>query len=182
MPSLPSSTSALRVSFWLDASRAPLMAGGAAAGALSAALFLQHVMGVQPCVLCVWQRWPYAVVLALAVAAGTLGPRAPRTVWLCLALMALAGATNTGIAVFHSGVERHWWAGTPGCGVPDAAASLEDFRAALLERPVVRCDEIPWTLLGLSPANYNVFLSSALALFAGLAVWRGRRAAMTRQQ
>lgn len=151
--------------------QAPLLAGVIAAGALGSAFFLQHVMGVQPCVLCVWQRWPFAVVLGLALATTIAAGKRPCARLPGLGLIALAGTINAGIAVFHSGVERHWWTGTPGCGVPDAAQTLESFRAALLERPVVRCDEIPWTLFGLSPANYNIVLSSGLALMAGFAAW-----------
>ena len=40
---------------------------GASALALAGALVSQYVLGMQPCPLCIWQRWPYAVVMVLSV-------------------------------------------------------------------------------------------------------------------
>ena len=49
---------------------------GASAGSLLAAFFFQYVIGLQPCVLCIWQRWPYAVVIALSIVyVGLVGVR-----------------------------------------------------------------------------------------------------------
>lgn len=135
----------------------------ASAATLLAALFFQYVVGLAPCVLCVWQRWPYVAVLVLGVVALAGGPR------LRAAMLALMGATflvGAGIALFHIGVEQHWWAGTSGCGVTATADSLEALRAQVLNAPVVRCDEVPWSLFGLSMAGYNFIISLVLAAAA----------------
>ena len=89
-----------------------------------------------------------------------------------LVLIGVIMLVDTGIAVFHVGVEQHWWAGTPGCGVPTPAATLEEFRARLMATPTVRCDEVQWTLFGISLAGYNVGITLVLALFAFLAARR----------
>jgi disulfide bond formation protein DsbB len=92
---------------------------------------------------------------------------------LAAGVAALAG---TGIAVFHVGVEQHWWQGTAECGSTlGAASSIEDMRRMLLAQPVVRCDEVAWSLFGISMAGYNALISLGLAAFALAALRQGLR-------
>ena len=119
----------------------------ASATTLLAALFFQYVGGLAPCVLCIWQRWPYVAVLVLGLVAIAAGPRLRAAV---LALMAATFLVGAGVALFHVGVEQHWWAGTSGCGVTATADSLEALSAQVLNAPVVRCDEVPWSLFWMS--------------------------------
>lgn len=142
-----------------------LLLGLASAGVLAAAFVFQYGFGYQPCVLCVWQRWPYAAVVAFAALTLAFGHwrGVGDALLVASGLALLAGA---GIAAYHVGVEQHWWAGTPGCGVPGPADSLEALRAQVMAAPVVRCDEVPWSLFGISMAGYNVPISLALAAFA----------------
>ena len=137
----------------------------ASVGSLLAAFFFQYVIGLQPCILCIWQRWPYAIVIVLAA----LTLATVRSARLKAALLALCGVAlliGGGIAVFHVGVEQHWWTGTPGCGVPATANSLEEMRAQIMAAPVVRCDQVAWSLFGISMAGYNILISLALAAVA----------------
>lgn len=156
--------------------RAPLLLLLASIAVLGSALASQYIGGLQPCVLCLYQRVPYAAVILIAGVALFLppGPRAA-----ALALAGLALLTGAGIAVFHVGVEQHWWQGTAECGTIDAAAdSLEALRAQVLAAPTVRCDEIPWSLFGISMAGYNVLTSLGLGIAGLIAARRligGRR-------
>lgn len=156
-----------------------LLAAGSA-GVLAAAFFFQHALGYQPCILCIYQRWPYAAVIALAVASLALQPRwKVGGVDALLAVCGLALLANAGIAAYHVGVEQHWWAGTAACGGGGAAAdSLDALRAQIMAAPVVRCDEPAWTLFGVSMAGYNVLLASAMAAYAFLAA---RKTYLTQQ-
>jgi len=150
----------------LDDPRQPALALAlASAGVLAAAFVFQYGFGYQPCVLCIWQRWPYACVLALSALLLLLGRR-HRIGWALLAASGVALLVNSGIAFYHVGVEGHWWTGTPGCGVTGSALTIEDLRAQVMRAPVVRCDEVQWSLFGISMAGYNVVISLALAAFA----------------
>jgi disulfide bond formation protein DsbB len=137
----------------------------ASAGTLGAALFFQYVVGLAPCVLCIWQRWPYVAVVALSVLALLLRRRRG-VVALLLGLSGLALLVGAAVGVFHVGVEQHWWTGTSGCGAAGGATTLEELRAQVLAAPVVRCDEAAWSLFGVSMAGYNVAISLVLSLFA----------------
>ncbi len=144
-----------------------VLAAGASATLVIAALAFQYLGGLAPCPLCILQRWPHllgAVTGPVALAIG--GPALP-------VLGAAAMLAGTGIALYHSGVEQGWWDGPATCAAPDISAlSAEDLLAQIMEAPVVRCDEIPWTLLGLSMASWNALASLVLA---GLWLMAARR-------
>lgn len=159
----------------------PLAIFAVCAGALAGALFLEHVMGVLPCILCLYQRVPFAVAGALAAFA-LLPGIAPN---LRRALVALCGVTflvNMGIAGYHVGVEQHWWAGTEQCAAPAGGApqSLAELQAALENPPqLARCDEVGWSLFGISLPGYNIVLSLILGAASLIAaarpeLWRRR--------
>jgi len=153
-----------------------LTLGGISAASLAMAYIAQYAYGLQPCVLCIYQRIPFALVVAFAVL-GLLTGKYPR---LWLGLSALALAANSVIASYHTGVERKWWPSfLEGCTIPEMKGDITDVLAQIQAAPVVRCDEIPWTdpVLGLSMANYNVALCLALALFAALACCKKMRGA-----
>jgi len=135
-------------------------------GSLLFALAMQFGFGIHPCVLCLWQRLPYGVVAILALLAWAWKPYRPQTAFL-LGLCSFCFLIGMGLAVFHSGVERHWWLGTSGCAIqPLQGASVDDLREALLHTVTARCDEIVWTIFGLSMANLNIVWSLASAFFA----------------
>ena len=144
----------------------------AAVGALGFALISQFGFGHDPCVLCLWQRVPYGVVIVLAVLALVIRPYGLITKWL-LALCALALLVGTGLAVFHTGVEQHWWLGTSGCTIqPLDGSPIQSLREKLLSTGVAHCDQISWTFLGFSMANWNIPVSLVLTLFAAFVAWQ----------
>lgn len=150
----------------------------AALGALGAALISQFAFDLEPCVLCIYQRVPYAAVLFL----GAVG------IWVTMinrahlaVLTGLVFAAGAGVALYHVGVEQHWWPSAAGCGgVTDIPANFENFRAGLRDlKPVKPCDEIDWTLFGVSMATYNMAVSLGLAavcLFAARRIGGGKSA------
>jgi disulfide bond formation protein DsbB len=122
---------------------------------LGAAFASQYIGGLRPCVLCIYQRYPYGVVIALGLLV-LLAWRQPRIAAGLTVLAAIALFVDAGIAAFHVGVEQHWWQGTDECSnLIDPNLSIEDLKKALQEQPVVACDEVAWSLFGISMAGYN---------------------------
>ncbi|MGP1396510.1 MAG: disulfide bond formation protein B [Inquilinaceae bacterium] len=129
---------------------------------LGTALASQYWGGLRPCELCLYQRWPYAAAIGLALLAVAVA-RARRLLLASIGVALLAGA---GIAAFHVGVEQHWWAGLESCGSATlSGGSAAELREQLLATPVVRCDEVVWSLFGISMAGYNLIASLALGMF-----------------
>lgn len=131
------------------------------AGLLAAAFAFQYLGGLAPCKLCIWQRWPHAVAVAiglLALALASPGRLLP-------AAGALAVAVAAGLGVYHTGVERGWWQGPDTC-TSGAIGGLSpaDLLAQIEAAPIVRCDEVPWEMLGLSMASWQAVAATALAL------------------
>ncbi len=134
----------------------------AAAAPLVIALASQYWGGLQPCELCLYQRVPFVAVTVL----GALALLKPALLRPVLWVAAAAFGTGAVIAAYHVGVEQHWWESfLPGCGASatSGAQSIEELRAMLLETPPVRCDEVAWSLFGVSMAGYNVLYSLAAA-------------------
>ena len=139
---------------------------------LAVALFFQHVGGLQPCVLCIYQRWPWLAAAIIGAAAWRLraNPLAHKAL---LAAGALALTTGAAIAIFHVGVEQGFWAGTAECGGQSGQAqTVEELKRQLLATEVVRCDEVAWSLAGISMAGYNLLLSLLGAGYLGRALTR----------
>ena len=161
------------------ASAAIAVAVVGAATILGAWVF-QYGLGLKPCPLCLEQRYAYyfAVPLAAMVALGDqVG--AKRTVLIAaLAAIALGMLWNTGLGIYHSGIEWKWWLGPQECsGSLDDLGSGGGLLNKLQSISVVRCDEAAWRFLGLSLAGYNALISlmlAATAAWAAMTEWRGR--------
>lgn len=128
------------------------------AAALLAAVMLQYLGGYAPCELCIYERYPY---LAVAVVAA-LGAwrRRPRPA-LVLAALILAG--NVALSGYHVGVEQGWFALPETCAAVGEALTLEELKAQILAAPP-RCDQVTFSLLGLSLAAWNGLLALLLLL------------------
>jgi len=156
---------------------AALAVGVIAAATLAGAWYFQLVLGLQPCPLCLEQRYAYylAVPLALVIALAA-GLHAPRPLLVGgLAILALAALANAVLGGYHAGVEWKFWAGPTDCTGPvgnlGSAGSLLD---RLDSVKVVMCDEIQWSFLGISLAGYNALIS---LLMAAIALWGARATA-----
>jgi disulfide bond formation protein DsbB len=121
---------------------------------LLGALAFQYVGGLAPCPLCILQRWPHGVAIAIGLVL-LVWPRR----WLALvaALVVLEGA---GVGVYHVGIERGWWPGPTTCTAPAPGSMAPgDLLDQILETPVVLCDQVAWSLAGISMAGWNAILS-----------------------
>lgn len=137
---------------------------------LAAVLVMQYGFDYRPCELCHWQRYPFVATAVLGAIAWWCGDRMPRVTGVLAGLAATTFLVGAGVAAFHVGVEQKWWAGLESCGSPDGpATSIEELRRRLEGTPMVRCDEVAWSLFGISLAGYNVLVSLALAVVAAAA-------------
>jgi len=144
----------------------------AAAGLLIAVFAMQYIGGLAPCSLCLSQRWPHGAALALGLIAFVPIISAPAR-RLLLSLIALSFAITAGIGAYHAGVEYGWFAGPTACSGTISGNTVEELKRQLMAQPVIRCDEIAWSLFGVSLAGYNFLASTALAVFCAAAALCG---------
>ncbi len=148
----------------------------AALGLIGAALFMQHVVGLNPCPLCIFQRIAYLLLAIFAALAAWREPRRSAVYFGAAAVVfALIGA---GIALWH--VRLLTATEALSCG-PGLHAMLENFPLTQVLPRVFAgsgdCTDASAVLFGVSlPAwsliGYSVLL---LALFAALARTRSSR-------
>ena len=155
---------------------APALLLLASVAVIATALLSQYVGGLQPCELCLLERWPYYIAIAatlLAIWNGHL--RAVRAV---LALSGLIFVASGALAAYHVGVEQHWIQGPTACtGGLAQASSPEALLRALQERQPVQCDVVQWSFMGLSLAGLNLIVSLALMGFSFWALKRSMESA-----
>jgi disulfide bond formation protein DsbB len=146
-----------------------LFAGLASAAMLLGAWGFQYIGGMAPCKMCIWQRWPHGIAFSIGLVAWAWLPNR----WLML-LGAAVVLTGAGIGVYHAGVEQHWWLGPDTCTSGDIGSmSTDALMDRILTAPLVRCDEIPWSMFGISMAGWNAIASLG---FTGLWLLAFRRA------
>jgi len=137
---------------------------------IAGAWFFQLVLGIQPCPMCLEQRYAYYITIPLAaVLAIAAGRDAPRSLLVAgFAVLFCVTVFNSAFGAYHAGVEWGFWPGPTECtgsavDFGEPGNLLENLKTA----KVVRCDEVQWSFLGLSLAGYNALISALMAALAG---------------
>ena len=148
-----------------------LLAATGAGIALAVAWLAQAWIGLAPCELCLVERWPYRIVIALSLLAMVLPHGIARTLLWIAVLVVLA---DVAIAVVHVGVEQHAWPSPlPGCTAPAfQGGSVAEMLKSMPMRPAKPCDSpsflIPGLPLSMAVMNLVFGVAFAALLSAGL--------------
>lgn len=141
----------------------------------AAVLTGQYAFGLVPCELCLMERVPYGVAGLIALAMSGL-PTSPRLRRLAAGLITLTFACGVAIAFYHVGVEQHWWASAVCTGPADLKVSFADLQAALTHpAPRPSCDQVQWSLFGITLAGYDALLALVLTVVSAVTVSRRSR-------
>ena len=131
------------------------------AALLAGAFGSQYLGGLYPCEMCWWQRWAHIAALAFALLSFAPMPDKGRSlVWLAAAAILTSGA----IGVYHAGVEVGIFEGFTECTSEASGATAEEMLEQILNSPMVRCDQVQWSFLGISMAGWNAILSLGFGL------------------
>ena len=132
------------------------------AALLAGALGSQYIGGLHPCEMCHWQRWGHYAALALALVSFAMRGQPDRGrsfVWL-----AALGILSSGIVgAYHAGVELGIFQGLTQC-TSTASGSGADLLKDIMAAPLVRCDAVQFSFLGISMAGWNAIFSTGSAL------------------
>jgi disulfide bond formation protein DsbB len=143
-------------------------------GLLAFGMYLQHVVGLEPCPMCIVQRYALVLVGVLAALAAAMSGRMGRRVLLGLAvLLALFGA--------FVAARQSWLQWYPpeilACG-RDLYGMIESFPLRRVIPMVFRgsgdCSAVDWTFLGLTIANWSFLWFVAMAVVLARIAWCGR--------
>jgi len=144
--------------------RALLLLAAVCAAMLGFGLYLQHIVGLEPCPMCIVQRYALILIALVSILAGATGRKS----------FNLGGAAGVLLfAGFGSFVaaRQSWLQWYP----PESATCGRDFYGMIETFPLQRvipmifkgsgdCTKIDWTFLGLSLANWSFLSFMAIAL------------------
>ncbi len=136
---------------------------------LGAAFTAEHLLDLKPCNLCIYQRYPFAIAIIIGII-GLLFYKNKNVAKFILAILGINFLINSGIALYHTGVEQKWWESIlEGCTIDfsnitnKGKSTLE----SIMGTPLTSCADIPWQdpIIGLSMANYNIVFCFGLFIF-----------------
>lgn len=138
-------------------------------------LYLQNVVGLVPCPMCIVQRYALILVAIVAgVAAATSGPRGRNISVALIGLLAIGGAF---VAARQSFLQ--WYP-------PEILSCGRDFYGMIESFPLKRaipmifkgsgdCSAVDWTFLKMSIANWSFLCFTGIAALSALMLWRRQR-------
>ena len=126
---------------------------------LSSALFIEYVLGHQPCNLCLMQRIPYGLSIILII----LNYFFKKNEKLIILLLILIFFFSFAISIYHLGIEQGLFKESGVCGSKNMTGiiSKEEILKQLQEK-TVSCKDVTFRIFGLSLTSINILLSLIL--------------------
>ena len=138
--------------------------------AISNALIAEFIFHILPCEMCYNQRYPYYFIISIFIVFYFINKTS--NIWLYV-LTELAVLYGLFYAVWHVGIEQNLLSGPSNCsGKLEEASSVSDLKEQILNQAVINCNEISWSILGLSAATLNSLLLFLLLLFNTIFIFK----------
>ena len=124
--------------------------------ALISAYFIEHILGHQPCNLCLIERIPYGIGIILIILILALRKNQK---FLAL-LLILTFVFSLAISIYHFGIEKEFFQESAICNAKDLNENItkEDLLEQLT-KIVVSCKDVTFKIFGLSLTTINIVIS-----------------------
>lgn len=136
------------------------------------AFFVEYVLGFEPCILCLYQRIPYYLLIVIGIG-GVVYKKHRYFLYLALA----AFLASTILAGFHTGVERGVFNPTETCNsginIPEGL-SADQIRDMFYEVPIATCTKAAYKIFGISMTEWNFLFSFFLSIGTILVIRRSK--------
>ena len=129
--------------------------------ALSAAYFIQYILGHKPCNLCLIERLPYIFAIII-ISLGLILKKFEKIIIIALFLIFVAA---TIISFYHFGIEQGFFKESFVCNLDHNITNLskEDLIKELQEQPI-SCKDVSFRIFSLSLATINTIISLVLSV------------------
>ena len=120
------------------------------------ALFIEYILGHQPCNLCLIQRIPYGLSIILIITIFIL----KKNENFFVLLLILTFIFSFAISVYHLGIEQGFFQESAVCDVKNINENLtkEDLLKQLSKK-IVSCEDVTFRIFGLSLTSINIVIS-----------------------
>ena len=129
--------------------------------AIIAAYFIEHVLGHQPCNLCLIERIPYIVSIILIL----LFIFVQKFEKFFLILLSITFFVAFIISFYHFGIEQGFIEESLVCDLSNPSNELS--KEALLnqlKKMTISCKDVTFKIFGVSLATFNIFISMILSV------------------
>ena len=129
--------------------------------ALASAYFVEYILGYEPCNLCLIERLPYFIAILFIITALIIN----KLEKIILIKLSLLFAAATILSFYHFGIEQGFFNESLVCISNNEINNLtKDELLKELQKEVVSCKDVQFTLLGLSLATLNTIISLILSV------------------
>ena len=132
--------------------------------ALASAFFIEHILGHQPCNLCIFERIPYLLAIII-ILLNFKFYQFEKFFILLLVIVFLFGAI---LSLYHLGIEQGFIQESLVCDLKSGSnlLSKEEILKQLQEKNV-SCKDVTFKIFGLSLTSYNIFISLLISISVG---------------
>ena len=124
--------------------------------ALISAFFIEHVLGHQPCNLCLIERIPYGLSIMIIIVIFLIKKNQKFFVLLLIFTFIFSFA----ISFYHFGIEQGFFQESSVCGLKSLTENVtkEDLLKQLSEK-TISCKDVTFRIFGLSLSSINIVIS-----------------------
>ena len=124
--------------------------------ALISAFFIEHILGHQPCNLCLIERIPYGLSIMIIMAIFLIRKNQKFLVMLLI----LTFIFSFVISFYHFGIEQGFFQESSVCGAKNSTeiVTKEDLLKQLSEK-TISCRDVTFRIFGLSLTSINIVIS-----------------------
>ena len=126
---------------------------------LVAALYVEYILGFKPCILCIYQRIPYAIAILISLSAFLIGNR--NILLIILGLTFLAGILLSG---YHVSIEKGIIEPLFSCTGENIKALEKEEILKSLNNIQPDCKDVDFSIFGVSLATLNFIISFVLTI------------------
>ena len=138
-------------------------------GALGTALIAEFYFDLAPCELCLKQRHPYYIIILGFVIVSIM--KWQERVWFYIGVQIIS-IYGLFYSVWHVGIENQLLSGPAGCSSGlNMTNNVSSLKEQILSKPVINCEDIAWSIFGLSAATINSLLLFLIFILNAIYLW-----------
>ena len=125
------------------------------------AYFIEHILGHQPCNLCLIERIPYVLSIILII----LNYLLEKNEKFIILLLIIIFAFSLIISIYHFGIEQGFFEESAVCGIKNSAEIIsKDELLKQLQEKNINCKDVTFRIFGLSLTSINILISFLLTI------------------
>ncbi len=126
---------------------------------LVAALYVEYILGFKPCILCIYQRIPYAIAILISLTAFFIGNRS-----ILLIILGLTFLASILLSGYHVSIEKGIIEPLFSCTGENIKALEKEEILKSLNNIQPDCKDVDFSIFGVSLATLNFIISFVLTI------------------